>query len=454
MQFAGMRTDADLNPIGEPDDILIQLSPDILPEPDAVLVHGISPQQTLQDGITEAEFCRYFQEKIAIPDTVFIGFNSVRFDDEFVRYLMYRNFYEPYEWQWKDGRSRWDLLDCLRMMRALRPDGIKWPVGDDGHPTVRLTAMTAENGLDHENAHTAIADVQATVDLARLVRTNQQRLFDYLLSIRGKRDVAKVVETGEPFVYTSGKYSSEFHKTTLAYMLLKHPKRDGAIVYDLRVDPEPFLQMSVQELAEAWGRKHGEEGVRLPIKTLQYNRCPAVAPQSVLDVDSRERIGLDVDKALQHMETLKKAESFTERLAEALGILDDKQAALQLEDQHVDSQLYDSFWNDRDRAVLEQVRSHSPATLGELLPKMASKRMQKLLPLYKARNYPQFLTPEERDAWEVYRQEKLLGGGQQSAYAKFAERLQYLARERTDTNSQYLLTELQLYAESIMPETD
>lgn len=456
MQFAGIRTDENLQPIGEPDDILIKLTPDILPEPDAVLVHGVTPQRANEDGVSEAEFCRYFQEKIATPDTIFVGFNSVRFDDEFVRYTMYRNFYEPYEWQWKDGRSRFDLMDLLRMMRALRPDGIEWPFGDDGKPTVKLTSMTSANGLDHEHAHTAIADVQATVALAQLVRSKQPKLFDFLLQIRGKRDVAQLVEKGEPFVYTSGRYSSDYHKTTLAYMLFKKPKRDEAIIYNLREDPTPYLDMTTEELAEAWGRKYGEEGIRLPLKTMKYNHCPAIAPQNVLDKASQERIHLDVEQALHHLKVLKDNPLFVERLGEALGIMDEKQTALQLqvEDTHVDTQLYASFWSDHDRAMLTQVRQHPPATLAELLPKLTSKRMQKLLPLYKARNYPEFLTPEERDAWEVYRQEKLLLGGNDSAYAHFAQRLQVLAAERSSSSDQYLLTELQLYAESIMPETD
>lgn len=456
MQFAGVRTNEKLEQIGEPDDILIKLSPDILPEPDAVLIHGVTPQEADRDGITEAAFCRYFQDTIAKPETVFVGFNSVRFDDEFVRYMMYRNFFEPYEWQWKEGRSRWDLLDMLRMMRALRPDGIEWPFGEDGRPTVKLTSMTEANDLDHENAHTAIADVQATVALARLARKKQPKLYDYLLSIRGKRDVAKLVEGGEPFVYTSGKYPSEYQKTTLVSMLFKKSKRDAAIVYDLRVDPTPYLQMAVDELTEAWERRYGEEGVRLPIKTLQYNHCPAIAPKTVLDKASQSRIGIDIEEAMKNLALLKENQTFIDRLGEALGIMDDKQTALRLavEDAPVDTQLYDSFWNDRDRALLGVVREHSPATLGEVLPKLTSKRMQRLLPLYKARNYPEFLSPEEHDAWEVYRQEKLLLGGEDSAYARYMKRLQELAVQRSSERDQYLIAELQLYGESIMPETD
>jgi len=454
MQFAGQRTDMNLRPLGEPDDMLIRLSPDILPEPDAVLVHGITPQQTVQDGITEAEFARFFQEKIATPDTIFVGFNSVRFDDEFVRYMMYRNFYEPYEWQWKNGRSRWDLMDALRMMRALRPDGIEWPYDDKGGPTVRLELMTAANGLLHENAHTALADVQATIDLARLMRSAQPKLFDYLLHVRGKKDVQKIVEAGEPFVYTSGKYSGEGLKTTLVATLLKHPKRDASIVYDLRHDPEQFFGMSVDDLAASWRAKYGEDVVRLPIKTLQYNRCPAVAPQVVLDIASSTRIGLDIQKAKENYIKLQNNKEFVGKLAEALGILEDKQSAMQFESDDIDTKLYDSFWSEQDKHMLHAVISHPPATLADLLPKITNKRLHKLLPLYKARNYSEFLTPEEHDEYEAYRQHKLLNGGDQSVYAKFALRLQALAQERQSSRDQYLLTELQLYAESIMPFSD
>ncbi len=188
MQFAGQRTDMELNPIGEPVDVLIKLTPDVLPDPDAILLTGITPQQTLQDGLTEAEFLRLFTDEVATPGTIFAGFNSVRFDDEFMRFLHYRNFYDPYQWQWQDQRSRWDVLDVVRMTRALRPSGIEWPFAADGKPTVRLEYLTKFNKLDHENAHTALADVNATIAVAKLIRDKQPKLFEYLLSMRDKKD--------------------------------------------------------------------------------------------------------------------------------------------------------------------------------------------------------------------------------------------------------------------------
>ena len=128
MQFAGIRTDMDLNPIGESVNVLVKLNDDTIPSPEAIMVTGITPQQTLADGITEAELSRMLIDEVFTPDTIAVGFNNIRFDDEFIRHLFWRNFHDPYEWSWRDGRSRWDLLDVVRMTRALRPNGIEWPV--------------------------------------------------------------------------------------------------------------------------------------------------------------------------------------------------------------------------------------------------------------------------------------------------------------------------------------
>ncbi|MBC7764212.1 exodeoxyribonuclease I, partial [Microbacteriaceae bacterium] len=184
MQFAGIRTDMDLNPIGEPYNILVRLNDDTLPSPDALMVTGISPQKTVEEGYTEAQFSTILMDEIFIEDTIAVGFNNIRFDDEFIRHLFWRNFYDPYAWSWRDGRSRWDMLDVVRMTRALRPEGISWPVDKDGKPTNRLERLTKENGISHESAHDALSDVEALIDVTKLIKTTQPQLYSYLLEMR------------------------------------------------------------------------------------------------------------------------------------------------------------------------------------------------------------------------------------------------------------------------------
>jgi exodeoxyribonuclease-1 len=454
MQFAGQRTNELMEPIGEPDNILVKLSDDIIPEPDAILVHGITPQKTLEEGITEAELAEYFQNKIAIPGTVFVGYNNIRFDDEFMRYAFYRTFHEPYEWHWKNDRGRWDLLDAMRMMRALRPDGLKWPMLKD-KPSVKLELMAKENGFLHENAHDALSDVVALIQLAKTFKESQPKLFDYLVGIKGKRDVAKLTEGGQPFVYTSGRLASEFEKTTVVKTLLKHPRRDAAIVYDLRHDPAEWIGMTVEQLVKHWSVRWGDDTKPLPVKTIQYNHCPALAPLGVLDTASKERIGYDQDLFMNHLKVIEDSPAFSENIERALDIMEDKQqSSLQLDD-NVDTQLYDGFWGDQDRTDLVKIRHTDPGELAGLIPEVDNNRLRRMIPLYKARNFPKKLTGEERQAWESHRRNMLIEGGENSKAAKFGQRMQAIAKDRQlDSDQQYLLSELQLYVESILPEPE
>lgn len=458
MQFAGRRTDMNLKPVGEPVNVLIKLTDEVLPDPDAVLVTHITPQNTVADGLTEAEFLRMFTDEVATPGTIFMGFNTVRFDDEFMRCLHYRNFYDPYEWQWQDQRSRWDLLDVVRMTRALRPQGIEWPFDTQGNPTNRLELITALNKLDHAHAHDALSDVDATIAVARLIRNKNQKLFDYLLSMRDKRKVEDLVTSGEPFVYASGKYPSEFQKTTVAYTICPQPKRQAVFVYDLRHDPAQYKDMTPEQLAEAWRYKKDAEEPRLPVKTLAYNKCPAIAPMGVLDAASQERLHIDLPTIQKHLATLKNMKDLAKRLCKAWEIIEDgrEQTSLVGNAQDVDSCIYDGFFETADKQKMSVVRAARPEELGESLGlKFKDQRLSSLLPLYKARNYPQALTSEERMEWESFRRERLLGGGKQSRMAKFFTRLQDLANTGNLTGEQqYILEELQLYAQSIMPETD
>lgn len=452
MQFAGQRTDMQLNPVGEPVNVLVRLSDDILPSPDAILVTGITPQQTIADGMTEIEFLRYFHETVVTPGTIFVGFNSVRFDDEFMRYLHYRNFYDAYEWEWQEKRSRWDLLDVVRMTRALRPDGIEWPFSD-GKPSNRLELLTAANGIAHEGAHDALADVLALIEFSQLIQTKQPKLFNWLLEYRDKAKIAALVEAGEPFVYSSGKYPTEFEKTTVAMQLAAHPKKQGSLVYDLRHDPTEFIDLSTEELVERWRwTRDPAAPARLPIKTMQYNRCPAVAPLSVLDAPSQGRIQLDLKQVAANRKKLIASKGFTDKVLAALEILDNEQAQWQAKKPTtVDAQLYDGFFSAGDKTKMAVVRAASAEQVSELANELFDTRLRELLPLFKARNYPKQLSDEEREAWESHRHHVLMDGGMQSRLARFMHRLSELAESTTDTDKRYLLEELQLYAESIMP---
>lgn len=459
MQFAGQRTDMELNPVGEPVNVLIKLTPDVVPEPDAILVTGITPQQSVAEGLTEAEFLKLFYDQVVEPGTIFLGFNSIRFDDEFMRFLHYRNFYDAYEWQWCDDCSRWDLLDLVRMTRALRPEGILWPFAPDGKPTNRLEFLTKLNKLDHEQAHDALNDVLATIAVTKLIRDKQPDLFEYLLNMRHKNKVKELVEKAEPFIYTSGSYPGVQLHTTAAVLLATHLEQPLAYVYDLRHDPTPFLAMSVEQLVEAARYSRDPDRTRLPVKPLRYNRCPAVAPMGVVkDAAAQERLQLNLTKVQKHLSSLRSDPGFAKRVAEVFAALDAErpgQSELFGSEQDVDGQLYDGFVPKEDKTAMYQVRTASTDDCAKLEVSFKDKRLQALFPLFKARNHPKCLTDNERQTWDEFCKHRLLGGGQSSKLAKYFKRLEELSKEdRLTQNQRYLLEELHLYGESIMPVVD
>lgn len=448
MQFAGQRTDMNLKPIGEPYNYLIKLSEDVVPEPDAVLITGITPQATWRDGITEAEFFKIFYNDIVESGTIFVGFNTIRFDDEFMRYGLYRNFYDPYEWQWKDDNSRWDILDVVRMTRALRPEGIEWPFASDGKPSNRLELLTSLNKLGHESAHDALSDVHATIAVANMVKQKQPKLFDYLLSMRQKKQIEPYIQNAESFVYVSGQYNADYEKLTIACAIGPHPKKGGSFVFDLRHDPSKYADLSPEQLAEIWRWNPDASADRLPVKTLQYNRCPAVAPIGVLRDEDKKRLAVNLDEIKNNQATLKKYPKFYDNLKKASEILEKshEQSSLVVSSQDVDSKLYDGFLPDNDKKLFSDIHSSSAEKLNNYLPKLSDLRLKTLLPLYKARNFPSALSDEERAIWEVHKNQKISVG-----LPKFIQRLEELYTGPGLSKKQaYILEDLKLYAESVV----
>ena len=428
MQFAGRRTDMDLNPIGDPVNILVKLADDTLPSPQAIMVTGITPQKTLTDGLTEADFCKFVTKEVFTPGTIAVGYNSVRFDDEFMRHTFWRNFYDPYEWQWRDGRSRWDLLDVVRLTRALRPEGINWPFDKDGKPTNRLELITKLNDISHEAAHDALSDVNALIDVAKLIKAKQPKLYDYLLKVRDKKEVQKLINLAnpQPFVYASGRLSNDHNKTTVAYPIAPAPN-GNVLIFDLRYN-----------LGETLKDKDLKAKNYFPVvKDLKYNHCPAVAPLGVLEqADGWQKIHLDKNTIQKNLEALQQNPTFAEQMRTRF---ENRPAFPPAPDP--ESALYDGFLDGPDRTRCDAVRNAKPNDLADFHPEFADPRLPDLLVHYKARNYPETLSESEQSAWETYRTNRLTT--QSDEYTKT---LNDLATSGADA---FLLEELHLWHQSL-----
>lgn len=446
MQFAGQRTDLDLNPVGEPVNILVKLNDDTLPSPSAVLTTGITPQKTLEDGVSERELAKTLNEDVFTPDTIILGFNSIRFDDKFIQHLFWRNFYDPYEWQWKDGRSRWDMLDVVRLTRSIRPEGINWPITDDGKPTNRLELITKANGISHESAHDALSDVNALIDVTRLIRDRQPKLFNYLLKLRDKREVKAIVDPNnpKPFVYASGRYGTAHNFTTVCTPVCIG-KNGNCLVYDLRYNLDELLE----ELKKQAPDYLTNQDVKLrdflfpKFKELAYNRCPAVAPISVLSSQNGwEKIELTEKQIRNNLKSLQSHPEILERInSENLADKYDKPPF------DAETSLYNGFTPDNDRVRITAIRGMDANSLADFHPNFTDERLPELLLHYKAKNFPDSLAEDEVEKWQTYRASRL--NRQAPIFLAELEKFRQDPKISQDSDKTFLLDELMLWYQSL-----
>ena len=449
--FAGVRTDADLNEVGAPVMVYCKPAPDFLPEPESVLLTGILPQLCQQKGVPEHEFAAIIEAELGKPGTIGVGYNSIRFDDEFTRYLFWRNLIDPYAREWRNQCGRWDLLDTVRCCWALRPEGIEWPLHPDGKPSFKLEHLTVANGLTHDAAHDALSDVRATVALARIIKTRKARLWDFCLKLREKSAVQAELVSGQPVLHISGMYPASQGCMAIVAPLAPHPSnRNEVIVWDLAHDPAELLTLDADQIRQRLFTRQEDlpEGLlRLPLKTIHTNKSPIVIKNlATLTAERAETFGIDQSLALRH------AEAAVRVSGPMLGVWDRvfaREKTTEVVD--VDADLYGGFVGDEDRRQLERLRKLTPQELIRGRPAFRDERLDELLFRYRARNHPQTLSEDQLARWMHHCSERLhVGSGGALTLPAFFDEIDRLA-ETADERGQALLASLYDYAESIAP---
>jgi len=455
-QFAGVRTDAELNEIDAPLMQYCRPAPDYLPDPESCLLTGITPQLCLERGLPEHAFADAIEQQLARPGTVGVGYNSIRFDDEVTRFLFWRSLIDPYAREWQNECGRWDLLDVVRVTHALRPEGIEWPKHEDGRPSFKLEHLSAANGLAHDAAHDALSDVRATIALARLIRERQPRLWDFCLRLRSKhevvRELAAAEKAGGPFLHVSGMYGAERGGLAVVWPLAPHPtNKNELIVWDLAQDPSELLTLGVDAIRQRLFTRTDElpEGVtRLPIKTLHINKSPIViAKLRTLSAERAAHWGIDMDQAQRHADVLR------DKAAGLAGLWPEVMQRPPLDhDPDVDEDLYGGFVGNDDRRSLQRLRTLSPEDLAARRVAFADPRLEELLFRYRARNFPATLTDAEQQRWQAHRVARLHdgAGGSRTVDGLLAQ-IDTLV-EDADERGQALLEALVDYATDIAPE--
>ncbi|SDG96168.1 Exodeoxyribonuclease I subunit C [Vibrio xiamenensis] len=446
-QFAGVRTDMDFNIIGEPLVIYCQPPADYLPSPEAALITGITPQKAAQQGLPEPEFIAQIHQQLATPNTISLGYNSIRFDDEVTRYTCYRNFIDPYAWSWQNGNSRWDLLDVLRACHALRPDGVEWPENEDGYTSFKLEHLSVANGIEHANAHDAMADVIATIEMAKKVKAAQPKLFDYFLSMRHKRKLNELIDIVNlmPLMHVSGMLGRECQYTSWIVPVVWHPtNKNAVVVVDLAKDPQPLLDLTSEELRERLYTKRSELGpdeLPVPIKLVHLNKCPILAPAKTLTAENAERIGINREQCLQHLALIRQHPEIREKLSELYSVEREYE-----QNGDVDTQLYSDFFSPADKAAMDIIRQTDPNNLAALDITFDDERIAPLLFRYRARHFPWTLDETEQQKWAAHCRDYF-----ETRLEDYMLNLENLAHEHeSDTRKINLLKAVYQYVEKLV----
>ena len=413
VQFAGVRTDEELNIIGEPLNIFARPVPDTLPHPISSIITGITPQQALQQGLPEADFIARIHEELSKPGTCGVGYNSLRFDDEVTRNTLYRNLYDPYSREWQNGNSRWDIIDMVRACHDLRPEGIVWPKREDvDRSSFKLDELTVANGISHEQAHDALSDVYATIAMAKLIKEKQPKLYDFIYKLRRKKEVLNLVDLKEmtPILHTSGMYGSDNGNTRMVAPIVAHPiNKNSVIVFDLAQSPTILLELSAKKLRERLYTSVADlpDGVERPaLKQLLMNKCPVIAPTSTLTGEAAKRLNIDLMVCQMNRRALLDSRK---EIQQKIAQIFEAQEFPPVSDP--DLMIYGGgFFGEKDKALMNTIHNTDPDELGNQTWSFADKRLPEMLFRFRARNYPETLNADEQAQWLEHCRARLVDG--------------------------------------------
>ncbi len=457
-QFAAIRTDAELNEVGEPLMLYCRPAMDALPYPQSCLITGITPQLCAERGLPEREFAARAHAALAEPGTVGVGYNSIRFDDEVTRHLLWRNLFDPYAREWQNGNARWDLLDVTRCAHALRPEGVRWPVGEDGLTSFKLEKLAAANGLAHEAAHDALSDARATLALARLIRQNNSRLFAFCLDLRSKENAARqmrlpaTLATAQPFLHVSGQFGAARGCIALMAPLAMHPiNKNEVLAWDLMHDPAELADLKPEEARLRLFTPTAQlpEGVtRLPVKGVHLNKSPIVIGNTgTMRPEQAQKWGIDAALAQTHLDRLRALPDLS-ALWEAVYTRPDRAADTAPPD--VDEDLYGGFLSREDRRRLDALRALPAAELPHARQGFDDERLPELVWRWRARNHPETLTPEEQARWREHCRARLLrGAGGALTLQAYFDTIDQLAETHESERDQHILGALYEWGEML-----
>lgn len=310
VQFAGIRVDESLNTVDVFDSIYCKLPDDVLPHPMAFVVTQMMIDEVQELGMPEFEFAHQVLNQLGRSNTTSLGYNTIAFDDEMTRNLFHRNLINPYEREWKNGNSRWDLINVVRMAAAIfsgkiYEDGsniFNVPLNDDGKKSFRLEDLSVANGIEHENAHDALSDVYATIGMAKIINDKEPEFFSLLESRKSKNLVSEdfINSKPEPILLCSSFFGGERSYVSFVIPLCVSSKNKNEVYcvkLESKQDIANLIDFTVEDITKLIFEKSDvlkENGLTRPaLTTVRINACPVYLTTNDIkniypDTESRE----------------------------------------------------------------------------------------------------------------------------------------------------------------------
>ena len=453
-QFAGIRTDENLNIL---DEHMFYCKPthDCLPTPEACAVTGITPQLCEQKGLIEHEFIKKINKEFTIPQTCIVGYNSIAFDDEFTRHTLFRNFLDPYAWHWQNGNTRWDILNVARFCYTHKEhESLQWVKNENNRPIFKLDKLAPANAIDHANAHDALADVRATIGIAKIIKETQPIFFNYALSLNEKKAVSRQVKILHPMLLTSSSFGYKCSFTRMVTALCYHPDYpDRAIVFNLEQDPEIILELDSNELKTLVFTKKADlpKGVdKLELNELIFNKSPMFVCSPKPDNFKLsplliEKLQVDMDKCMKNLSYIQNNQKQIQEIVQSIYKKDSEREM----SNDIDQSLYDNFVSNKDRKICNHIQSLSSDEIGLLNPDFEDRRLLKLFLNFKARNYPELLSKDEQEEWfEIVQSRVQNGENGFLSFDSFENSLDNLKTSKPEKNK--LWQDLEVYAQTFL----
>ena len=461
LQFGGILTDGDFNEIKRIERFCLP-RPDVIPAVGAYLTHQIPLSEVIEKGVPEPEFARdMYSDMTEMGRTCSAGYNTHKFDDNRLRETFFRTNVDPYKREYVAENSRFDVFKMMKAVYALRPELINWPEpNEDGYTPMKLEMIAPLNDVVQTRAHDAMSDVEATIGVAKLVKDQDPKFFDYCLKLRNKSFAGDVIYN-RPFMLVGEHVPQTRNYTCIGVPLCQHPvNKSSTICLDMgRVDEETMdriLSTPAENLIEEIFNPDFEK--RLPIFEVKVNQLPFVFTPAILknNQELADRAGIDFNETMNQIQTLQNDERFNQLRLHAF----EGYKHQNFETNDVYSKIYDGFTKDWDRKKLLNLSTEDYGSWCSIADTVNSDNRIKPLTVRAVGNIDVDLLPEkeavEFKQWMGKRYNDLTGEYGETLPKFWVDAKEALESEETSEHQKSIVKELvehtDFYAKEYAPE--